>query len=60
MVVKGIPTVTLSRGTVVWQDGELKTVRGAGRYVNRPCFPSYYDAIHRTADVNEPTPVDRG
>jgi dihydropyrimidinase len=60
MVVKGIPAVTLSRGSVVWQDGELKTVRGAGRYVNRPCFASYYEAIHKKAEVNEPTPVKRG
>ena len=50
---------TLSRGQVVWENGELKTVRGAGRNVKRPPFPSYWDAIHRKNELATPTPVDR-
>ena len=41
--VKGIPVVTMSRGNIVWEGGELKTVRGAGRYVNRPCKSQYWE-----------------
>ena len=59
MEVKGIPAYTLSRGQVVWENGELKTVRGAGRNVKRPPFPSYWDAIHRKNELATPTPVDR-
>jgi dihydropyrimidinase len=59
MEVTGLPTVTISRGSVVWQDGELKTVKGAGKYVNRPCFAPYHDAIGKTRELNTPTSVDR-
>ena len=59
MEVTGIPVVTISRGSIVWQDGQLKTVRGAGRYVNRPCFAPYHSAIGRTRELSMPTPVDR-
>ena len=33
MTVTGIPAVTISQGNVVYENGELKTVRGAGRYI---------------------------
>ncbi len=33
--------VTMSRCNIVWEGGELETVRGAGRYVNRPCKSRY-------------------
>lgn len=59
MEVKGIPVYTLSRGSVVWENGELKTVRGAGRNVKRPPFPSYWDAINRRNELLTPTPVIR-
>jgi dihydropyrimidinase len=36
--VKGIPSTTLSAGNVVWQNGELRAVEGAGRYIDRPAF----------------------
>jgi len=59
MEVTGIPAVTLSRGSVVWQDGELKTVRGAGKYIDRPCFPPYFDAVNKNRAANATEPVDR-
>ena len=31
-VVKGIPSHTISRGKLVWCDGELRAEKGAGRY----------------------------
>jgi dihydropyrimidinase len=36
--VKGIPSTTLAAGNVVWQNGELRAVEGAGRYIDRPAF----------------------
>ena len=59
MEVTGIAATTLSRGSVVWENGELKTVRGAGRNVKRPPFPKYWDAIKRRNDLAEPTAVNR-
>ncbi|MDP3214591.1 MAG: hypothetical protein Q8S73_10840, partial [Deltaproteobacteria bacterium] len=35
---------TLSRGRVVWADGQLRTERGYGKYIDRPCFPSYWQS----------------
>ena len=33
--------------------------RGAGRYVHRPPFASYYEALMVQAQRNQPTPVKR-
>jgi dihydropyrimidinase len=59
MDVIGIPVVTISRGSVVWQDGQLHTVRGAGKNIKRDPFPSYWDAIKRKDALSIPTPVQR-
>ncbi len=37
-VVQGVPTHTISRGRVVYERGDLRAERGAGRYVRRPAF----------------------
>ena len=49
MEVTGLARHTVAAGRVVWSDGDLRTVRGAGRYVNRPCYapPVQADAIRR-------------
>ncbi|MES2743259.1 MAG: dihydropyrimidinase [Pseudomonadota bacterium] len=36
--VRGIPSVTIAAGKVVFQDGQLSAVEGAGRYIERPAF----------------------
>jgi dihydropyrimidinase len=36
--VRGVATHTLAAGKIVYADGELRAVRGAGRYVERPAF----------------------
>lgn len=59
MTVTGVPAVTLSRGRVLWRDGQLSTERGTGKYVERPCFPPYYDAQKIRRDLAEPTKVER-
>lgn len=59
MEVKGVPAVTLSRGKVLWQDGQLSVERGAGRYVDRPCWPDYARAARRHRELNPPTGVER-
>jgi dihydropyrimidinase len=36
--VTGIARRTISRGRLVWNEGDLRAERGAGRYVPRPCW----------------------
>ncbi len=59
MTVKGAASHTLSRGKVAYANGQLKTERGAGRYVDRPPYASYYDAIKKRREHNKPTAVKR-
>ena len=59
MTVRGINSTTISQGRIVYQDGEVRTERSAGRYVDRPTFAPYYDAINRTAEANAPRAVNR-
>jgi len=59
MDVVGVPSYTVSQGKVLWDRGNLETERGAGRYVDRPCFAPYYDAIKRISELSAPTKVER-
>jgi dihydropyrimidinase len=59
MTVKGCASHTLSQGRVVYSDGQLDVERGAGRYVHRPPFASYYEALQIQAQRRQPTPVRR-
>src|SRR5450830_1895557 len=36
--VRGIPTITIAAGKVVFERGELRAVEGAGRHIDRPAF----------------------
>ncbi|KAL6059835.1 dihydropyrimidinase [Balamuthia mandrillaris] len=45
MEVTGVAEVTISRGVVVWADGELRTTKGSGKYVPRPCFGCVFDSV---------------
>ena len=57
--VTGLAQVTLSQGRIVWSGGELRTERGAGRYIKRPAFAPVFDALHRQALMHAPTAVVR-
>jgi dihydropyrimidinase len=57
--VTGLPKVTLSQGRIVWIDGDLRTERGAGRYVKRPPFAPMFDALKRQAGMHVPQAVLR-
>jgi len=59
MTVKGINVVTVSQGNIVYKDGEVRTERGVGRYVNRPTFAPYYGAMEITHKNKTPTAVSR-
>ncbi|MDH3613335.1 MAG: dihydropyrimidinase [Gammaproteobacteria bacterium] len=59
MTVTGCASHTISRGNVVFADGNLDVERGAGRYVDRPAFAPYYDALQKQAQQAEPVAVQR-
>ncbi|MCA9566217.1 MAG: dihydropyrimidinase [Myxococcales bacterium] len=59
MEVQGIARTTLSRGRVVWHDGDMRTERGTGRYVDRPCFAPYWHNQMLRNHLAEPTAVKR-
>ncbi|MCJ8273316.1 MAG: dihydropyrimidinase [Psychrosphaera sp.] len=58
--VKGIAVHTLSQGKLVWTNGDLRAVKGAGKYIKRPAFNSAFDAVKKQAEVHAPTAVKRG
>ena len=60
MEVTGVCKVTLSRGRVVWNDGDVRTERGTGKYVKRKPFAPYWAAQQKRNALAEPTPVRRG
>lgn len=57
--VTGIPSHTLSRGNLVWVDGDLRAEKGAGQYVERKPFSPVFDAMAKQAHLNTPSAVDR-
>jgi dihydropyrimidinase len=58
--VKGLATHTLSRGALVYANGDLRATQGHGQYVKRPPFgPNFEAAALRTA-AHAPTAVQRG
>jgi dihydropyrimidinase len=57
--VHGIPSATISQGKVVYANGELRAVQGAGRYLKRPAFGANFDAVKLRAKDLAPTAVSR-
>ena len=59
MTVRGCASHTISAGKVVYAQGELQVERGAGRYIDRPPFAPYYDAIRKQIELSTPRKVMR-
>lgn len=59
MQVSGLARHTISQGRLIWRDGDLRAVRGAGRYIERPCFAPPMQAIMQRNTLTRPTPVAR-
>lgn len=47
--VRGVPTHTISGGKLVFKDGDLRAVEGAGQHVDRPAFSPMFDALAKMA-----------
>ena len=59
MELTGVNVATVSQGSVVYKDGDVRTEKGTGRYIDRPCFAPYYSAIEKRSSATGPTSVDR-
>ncbi|RKF17983.1 dihydropyrimidinase [Alginatibacterium sediminis] len=57
--VKGAPAYTISQGKLVYANGELNVVEGAGSYVKRPAYPTIFEAVERYNAEQIPTAVQR-
>jgi len=57
--VKGLATHTLSQGKLVWADGDLRAVQGAGRYIKRPPFGPNFQAVAKRTQELAPSAVAR-
>jgi dihydropyrimidinase len=57
--VKGIPSHTVSQGELVYVQGDLRAVKGKGRYIKRPAFSDNFAANKLRADTLAPTAVKR-
>jgi len=59
MEVQGLARYTISQGKLTWRDGDLRAVRGAGRYINRPCFAPPFEALAKRNAALKPEAVVR-
>ena len=57
--VLGRPTHTLSHGVLVYADGDLRAVRGAGQYISRAPFAPQFAPLARKAALQAPIAVLR-
>ena len=57
--VRGIPSHTISQGELVYVKGDLRAVRGKGRYIKRPAFGANFEAVKQRAETLAPTAVVR-
>ena len=59
MEVVGVPAVTLRRGEVLWDNGQLNAEKGTGQHIERPCWAPYHEALKQARELSVPTGVDR-
>ncbi|HEX7388545.1 MAG TPA: dihydropyrimidinase, partial [Acidiphilium sp.] len=59
MEVQGLARHTITGGRLAWTNGDLRAERGAGRYVDRPCFPPLMKAIAERNRAAKPHAVRR-
>jgi len=60
MECHGVPVVTISRGKVVYEDGQLKVSAGHGRFIHRKPFSEFvYKRIRQRDKVSQPLQLSR-
>lgn len=59
MEVTGNAKTTVANGKVVYDQGDVRAVKGAGRWIDRPAFAPYWTAQGLKNQVGRPVPVKR-
>ena len=59
MEVTGLARHTIAGGKLVYTKGDLRAVRGAGKYINRPCYNPVLKAQDIRNLLSKPTSVPR-
>lgn len=60
ITVEGVGKTTIAGGKVVYHDGDLRALKGAGRYVDCPAYsPVVHEALSKVRAAAEPVVVDR-
>lgn len=59
MPVRGLPTSTICNGQLAYHQGDMRAKAGDGRYIDRPAYASYYQALNKRKQVSQPKPVAR-
>jgi dihydropyrimidinase len=59
MQVNGLARHTVSGGRLIWTDGDLRAVRGAGRYIDRPTFSPALQIAKVRNERAQPRAVNR-
>lgn len=59
MELTGIPAMTWMRGQLTWNRGDLRAVKGYGKYIDRPAFAPYWESVKLRNQLAEPTAVKR-
>ncbi|MDR2335918.1 MAG: dihydropyrimidinase [Burkholderiaceae bacterium] len=57
--VTGLPSHTISRGKVVYANGDLRAEKNAGQYFKRPAFGPNFQAVQKRAQDLAPAAVER-
>ena len=57
--VTGLPSHTISRGKIVYANGDLRAQKNAGQYFKRPAFGPNFQAVQKRAQEMAPTAVAR-
>ncbi|CAF1218237.1 unnamed protein product [Adineta ricciae] len=54
MECRGLPVVTIVAGKVVYENGQLNTVQGSGKYLETTCFAEYvYQKLYKREELRD-------
>ncbi|MBU1465730.1 MAG: dihydropyrimidinase, partial [Gammaproteobacteria bacterium] len=59
MEIHGVPETTICNGKIAWHDNVLIAESGNGKYIDRPAYAPFYEALRKRKELNQPKAVAR-
>ncbi|MFI8620280.1 dihydropyrimidinase [Marinomonas sp. NPDC078689] len=59
MTIHGIPETTICNGALAWHEGKLLAQSGDGKYIDRPTYAPFYEALKKRQQRAKPQCVQR-